>query len=54
MIKKNGLNFVKPIDDADLPKVTADQESRLGTLAKENYLFHIFNVLKTYNNKEFI
>lgn len=54
VIRKNGLNFIKPIDEIDLPKAVADQESRLAMLVEETYLFHMFNILKTYNTNEFI
>lgn len=54
VIKKNGLNFIKPMDDSDLPKAINDQELRLSTLVEKTFLFHMFNVLKSYNINEFI
>lgn len=54
VIKKNGLNFIKPIDEEDLPKAISDQEQRLATIVEETFLFHIFNTLKAYNLNNFI
>lgn len=54
VIKKNRLNFIKSMYDADLPKAINNQELKLGTLVEETFLFHMFNVLKSYNINEFI